>query len=97
MVRKNLKKEGKNKCTVKDDEPGVDLNRNYDFAFGIDSFGSSINPCADDYRGKEPFSEPATKQMKTFIEDTVEGQSIKIALNFHAYGNLLIHPFNYLG
>lgn len=61
MVRKNLKTDGKVKCTIKDDEPGVDLNRNYDFAFGIDERGSSVNPCADDYRGKEPFSEPATK------------------------------------
>jgi len=34
--------------------------------------------------------------MKSFIELTPEGKTVQIALNFHAYGNLLIHPFNYL-
>ena len=50
------------------DTVGVDLNRNYDFAFGFDELGSNSNPCEDDYRGKAPFSEPATRQMKNFLE-----------------------------
>ena len=75
---------------------GVDLNRNYDFAFGIDNEGSSQDPCEEDYRGPYPFSEPATRQIKNFLEKTKDGQSVKIALNFHAWGNLLVHPFNYL-
>ena len=59
MVRKNLK--GKYvKCPTKGDEKGVDLNRNYDLAFGMNEEGSSSNPCADDYRGIKAFSEPAT-------------------------------------
>jgi hypothetical protein len=60
MVRKNLKTESKGKCPTKEDEKGVDLNRNYDFAFGINEDGSSNTQCADDYRGKVPFSEGAT-------------------------------------
>ena len=41
MVRKNLKGENKVKCPIKGDEKGVDLNRNYDMAFGINEEGSS--------------------------------------------------------
>lgn len=75
---------------------GVDLNRNYDWAFGIDNVGSNGNPCEEDFRGRHAFSEPATKQIKTLIEKTPEGRQIKIALNLHSWGNLLIHPWSYL-
>jgi len=36
MVRKNLRNEGGKRCQSPGDERGVDLNRNYDFAWGID-------------------------------------------------------------
>ena len=58
--------------------------------------GSSGNPCDDTYRGKEPFSEPATRQIKNFLEKTEEGRSVKIALNFHSFGNMLLYPFAYI-
>ena len=96
MVRKNFKNDATKVCRGSSEDVGVDLNRNYDFAFGIDDLGSSGDPCAEDFRGRSAFSEPATKQVKTFLEETTEGQSVKIALNFHAYGNLLVHPFSYL-
>lgn len=41
----------------------------------------------------QPFSEPETQAIRDFVE-TNKGQ-IQIAINFHAFGNLLIHPFNY--
>ena len=75
---------------------GVDLNRNYDFAFGRDNNGSHGDPCEEDYRGPYAFSEPATRQIKNFLEKTEEGRSVKIAMNFHAWGNLFIYPFNYV-
>ena len=40
--------------------PGVDLNRNYDFAWGRPD-GSSDRPCDGDYRGTRPHSEPETR------------------------------------
>ena len=46
---------------------GVDLNRNYDFKFALNETGSSSDPCADDYRGKQPFSEPETRNIKNYI------------------------------
>lgn len=72
---------------------GVDINRNYGYQFGLDDEGSSNRPCDEDYRGSEAFSEPETQAIKRFIE---EHSDIKIAFNYHSYGNLLIIPFNYV-
>lgn len=71
---------------------GVDLNRNYPYMFGNDDDGSSNDPCSEDYRGPEPFSEPETRNIRDFLE---RWPNIKIAVNLHAYGNLFIIPFNF--
>lgn len=71
---------------------GVDLNRNYDYKWALNDVGSSPHACGEDYRGTAPFSEPETKALKLFIESN---PLIVLAFNFHAYGNLLIYPFNY--
>ena len=75
-----------------ENQKGVDLNRNYDFFFGLDEESSSSNPCAEDYRGPYAFSEPETRAMRDFV--TSNKSMLKFAVNFHAYGNLLITPFN---
>ena len=90
-VRKNRKPHNNIKCN--NDSLGIDLNRNYDFYFGIDNIGSSDNPCEEDYRGEKPFSEPETENIKNFIENNNE---VKIVINYHTFGNLVITPFNYL-
>ena len=95
-IRKNMKPDETKKCTNSDEDVGVDLNRNYDWAFALDNLGSSGNPCAEDFRGRHAFSEWATQEMRRFIEDTTEGRTVRIALNMHSWGNLLIHPWNYL-
>lgn len=46
------------------DSIGVDLNRNYGYKFGHSMLGSSNEPCYEDYRGPESFSEPETKAIK---------------------------------
>ncbi len=69
------------------------MNRNYDFKFGINNVGSSSDVCSEDYRGKHAFSEPETTAIKDFVEQKKD--LISMAFNFHAYGNLLIYPFNY--
>lgn len=71
---------------------GVDLNRNYDYKFGEDETGSSSDPCSEDYRGEFPFSEPETKNIKTFID---EHPNVVSGINIHSYGNLWIYPFNF--
>jgi murein tripeptide amidase MpaA len=88
MIRKNRR----NNCDSQDNS-GVDLNRNYNFKFNNDEQGSSGNQCQEDYRGEYPFSENETRAVKEFID---KHDNIKIAFNYHSWGNLLIIPFNYL-
>ena len=54
--------------------------------------GSSKYPCEEDYRGAGPFSEPETAAVRDFVQAHPQ---LRIALNFHAWGNLLVTPFNY--
>jgi hypothetical protein len=69
------------------------LNRNYGYKWGADNVGSTFRKCEEDYRGEEAFSEPETKAVRDFM--TSPNMNIKIAINFHTWGNLLIIPFNY--
>jgi len=71
---------------------GVDLNWNYGYKFDFDEIGSSSNPCDEQYWGSSPFSEPEVSSMKNFLETH---KDIKIAINLHSWGNLLITPYNY--
>ncbi|MBN2683568.1 MAG: immune inhibitor A [Bacteroidales bacterium] len=70
---------------------GVDLNRNYDYAFAYNEIGSSSIGFHPWHRGDFAFSEPETQAMKYLIENN----NFKIALNWHSYGNYLIYPYNY--
>lgn len=70
---------------------GVDLNRNYGYEWGIDNTGSSPNPESQVFRGPGPFSEPELQAVKLFCEQ----HEFQIALNYHTFGNLLIHPWGY--
>lgn len=69
---------------------GVDLNRNYDFHFGENKEDSE--PCSETFNGNKAFSEPETLAIKGLLE---KYDSISSAMNFHAYGNMWIRPFNY--
>lgn len=69
----------------------MDLNRNYDYKFGLDEEGSQSNPCDQIYRGKFAFSEPETRAIQRLIIQ----KDIQAAMNFHSYGDLWITPFNY--
>lgn len=88
-VRKN-RNPGDGKCSTY--KYGVDLNRNYSYKWAFNNEGSSDNKCVTDYRGTAAFSEPETQAMKSFIESN---RQIMSAMNFHAWGDLWIYPFNY--
>lgn len=81
----------KNRRNNGDGTFGVDLNRNYGYAWAYNNQGSSGNSNSDTYRGTAAFSEPETQNMRTFCLQ----HPIEIALNYHAYGNLLIYPWAY--
>ncbi len=86
----------KNKRNVGSSNPGVDNNRNYDY---IDGSGNSIwgtsgvssDPNSDVYPGTGPFTEPENQAIKWFVEN----HNIKLALNNHTSGDLLLYPYGY--
>ncbi len=83
MHRKNRRPNGGNPL-------GVDLNRNYGFGWGFDNTGSSPNISAETYRGTGPFSEPEMQAIRSFINS----RQFSIVLNYHAYGNYFIRPYD---
>jgi murein tripeptide amidase MpaA len=68
---------------------GVDLNRNYDVAWGGD--GSSGWKRSDVYRGEAPFSEPETRALR----DLAKRERVALHLDFHAYGQLILYPWGH--
>jgi len=72
-------------------QKGVDLNRNYGFHYG-ETKGDS-NQCGETFRGPNAFSEPETKAVRSFVSGD---KHITSAMNFHSFGNMWIHPFNYM-
>lgn len=77
---------------------GVDLNRNYDSHFGENNIGSTNDVCDESYRGPSAFSEPETQAIKSFVDD-IQGKTnngLKIAYNYHAWGNMVIIPPNFM-
>ena len=70
------------------EEVGVDLNRNYGVSFSNDR-GSSSEPCAQNYRGAHPFSEPETRAIRDFL--VAHKDEIKFVYNF-SRRSLFSHP-----
>ena len=91
MQRKNHRET----CSSNDNQyewDGIDLNRNYGYQWGFNDEGSSPDPCSQTYRGTAPFSEPETQIIRDFVDE----HNFLITLNYHSYGNLLIHPLGYI-
>jgi hypothetical protein len=86
MVRKNRAPGCANGHSV---DVGVDLNRNYDFSWQLDNVGSSPDPCAEDYRGPSPFSEPESRA----VRDLVAAQRPQVAINWHSFGRYVNLPY----
>ena len=68
---------------------GVDLNRNYSVAWG--GSGSSSSKRSDIYRGERPFSEPES----TALRDLARREEVRLHVDFHAYGQLVLFPWNH--
>jgi len=71
---------------------GVDLNRNFGYAWGYDNSGSSPDPSSETYRGPSAFSEPETQ----IVRDFTIGKNIKTYINLHTYSNVIIYPWGYI-
>uniref|UniRef100_A0A915Q852 Peptidase M14 carboxypeptidase A domain-containing protein n=1 Tax=Setaria digitata TaxID=48799 RepID=A0A915Q852_9BILA len=70
---------------------GVDLNRNYDWQYGME--GSSTDPCSEIYQGPYAFSEPETRAVRMFIAK--RRNIIKTFLTFHSYSQILMYPYGH--
>lgn len=68
---------------------GVDLNRNYDIAWG--TVGDSGQPESDTFRGTKAFSEPETAAMRDFLS----AHPPVIYLTFHSYANTVMWPWDH--
>jgi hypothetical protein len=81
----------KNRRDNGDGTYGVDLNRNYGYQWAYDDEGSSPDPGSVLYRGPSAFSEPETQAMRDFCNS----REFSVALSYHTYGELFIHPWGY--
>lgn len=70
------------------DGHGVDINRNYPYAWNA-CRGSSGSTWAQDYRGKSAGSEPETQAMMKFVREIRPVMEI----SYHSYSELVIYPY----
>jgi len=66
---------------------GVDLNRNYDYAWQ----GGSSSPRSEIYKGPAPFSEPETQALRNLVLQ----HNFKFAISFHSGTDLILYPWGY--
>ena len=83
---------------------GVDLNRNYDAAWGEIPDGSSGDPASAVYRGSAPFSEPESQAARDYLLSILPDQKPEdpdapapqdasgVYLDVHSYGRLILYP-----
>ncbi|KAH8293119.1 hypothetical protein KR044_005420 [Drosophila immigrans] len=71
---------------------GADPNRNYDVHW-MENGGASKDPCAEDFAGPNPFSEPEIKAMSEYL-NSVKDQ-VNVLLAFHSYSQLLLSPYGH--
>ncbi len=81
----------KNRRANVDGTFGVDINRNYGLAWGLDDLGSSGRPGSDVYRGTAPFSEPETAA----IRDLFAGRDFRAMISFHSFAQVILYPWGY--
>jgi len=79
-----------NKCKKK--EAGVDLNRNYEFKWGVGDYANDKECQGETYGGKAPFSEPETQAIRNLV--TSKKDELRFVYNLHCSGNQYIIPFN---
>ena len=74
---------------------GVDLNRNFDFNWGVDANQehASDQPCDEMYHGPHPFSEAETINIKNYLEGL--DQELVLGLSLHSHAQMWLWPYGY--
>ena len=78
-----------------DESSGVDLNRNYAIDWKVEENTKKFDgndPCGETYKGKAPFSEKESSNIRDFIDRNKE--NLKFVVNLHSNGNSYIWPYN---
>lgn len=76
---------------------GVDLNRNFDFLWGIQTrspggaITTSTSPCSDVYVGPGAFSETETRNVKTLLDN----YRIDCLVDVHSFSELVLYPWGH--
>ena len=81
----------KNRRANADGTFGVDVNRNYGYAWGFDNIGSSGLPGSDVYRGTAPFSEPETAAIRGLFL----AHDFRAMISFHSFAQDILFPWGY--
>jgi hypothetical protein len=71
---------------------GVDPNRNFGFEWGTG--GASSNPCAQDFKGYNPFDVPCTAAISKYVSSFPKGEVLAF-FDFHSYSQLWMFPYGY--
>ncbi|HEX5780688.1 MAG TPA: M14 family zinc carboxypeptidase, partial [Solirubrobacteraceae bacterium] len=78
--------------TVGDSQDGVDPNRNYPTAWGLDEEGASNTPSSGTYRGPHPLSETEDLAYDRLLRKITP----EAVINYHSAAQLLLYPFGYI-
>jgi hypothetical protein len=85
---------------------GIDLNRNFEFAWGCCG-GSSGSHCSETFRGPGPASEPETDAIQAYLRSTFPDQrgsdindaapdnATGVYLDIHSYSELVLWPWGF--
>lgn len=86
LWRKNRRPNKNSKCV------GTDLNRNFNIKWATVGVEAD-KPCSQIFPGTHPFSEPEALYLARYMYSI--RNRIKVYIDFHAYGQLLMSPWGY--
>lgn len=70
---------------------GADANRNWDESWC--KAGASKDPCAEDYCGKAPFSEPESAALRDHVIKINKNNNLKAYFSIHAFSQYWMYPY----
>ncbi|CAF4867405.1 unnamed protein product [Pieris macdunnoughi] len=94
MWRKNRNTRNFTSCgAVSDDmSNGIDLNRNFDFAWR--TVGFSSDPCSNTFAGSAAASEPETQAIENYVRSIKDQGKFIYYYSFHSYTQVIIVPYS---
>ncbi|WP_163835174.1 M14 family zinc carboxypeptidase [Spartinivicinus ruber] len=107
LWRKNVNLDAK--CSWSSSRTGIDLNRNFSYAWHSTSGGSSGSVCSDTYRGAAAGSEPEVQALEAYLKDVFPDRrgpnrddpapedTSGIHLDIHSHGKLILWPWGTKG